>query len=90
MPANPRRARRPVFTSDGYTIASCPGCDAGPVRDDLSETIHEYNWLRTCADCRLRLCRVCLEDGAALCVGCQHARDSLQRSEAPTTTHEVI
>ena len=73
---NTHRKRRPVFTSQGYAIVECGACLAFPMRDDGSEVMHEFNFLRTCDDCKDRLCRDCLPEGATVCNGCQHARDN--------------
>jgi hypothetical protein len=66
-PRTPRLARM----GNGAVVTTCPGCHASPVRDDgRSERLHEYNWLRTCARCGRRLCRVCLPEDARVCMHC--------------------
>jgi hypothetical protein len=58
---------------DKCLITRCPGCEFSPVRDDGTERRHEFNWLRTCARCERRLCRVCLADDARICAQCLDA-----------------
>ncbi len=89
MPISSQPKRRPVFTSDNYALTECQGCEASPVRDDGGEVLHEHNWLRTCDDCRLRFCMVCMPPPATVCRGCEHARSTLQ-DPAHQPTHPAV
>lgn len=67
--------RRLVFTSAGYSLGYCGSCDE-PIRDGGGEVLHEMNWVRTCEECKLRVCLVCMPEGSTVCKGCQHARNT--------------
>ena len=66
--------RRPVFTSAGYSLTGCQCCNE-LVHDDGGEVLNtQTNWVRTCEDCKLRVCIVCMPESETACNGCRHAR----------------
>ena len=69
--------RRPVFTSAGYSLTGCECCKE-MVHDDGTEILdQQLNWVRTCQQCKLRVCMECMPEQATVCKGCQHALDTL-------------
>lgn len=69
---------KPAIMPNGCLITACIGCETaepkrytGPVRDDGTEVLGEFNWLRTCSGCDRRLCIVCLPDPNERCIHCQ-------------------
>jgi hypothetical protein len=63
------RARN-LPTDDGYSIVECGFCEFSPLRDDGTEVMGPYNWLRTCSVCGVRGCRDCVPESGTVCVGC--------------------
>jgi len=88
-----RKGTRFVLTPDGYGLVYCPGCEApAPLRSVPGrETLDQYNWVRTCAQCGERLCLVCLDPGATICHACQRvAPDASAPASEPATADEAF
>lgn len=66
---------KPAIMPNGCAITICVGCEelkrcSGPVRDDGSEVLHEFNFMRTCDGCDRRLCLLCMPEQSTRCTRC--------------------